>query len=159
MSFRDRNDRPQRGVRIDNAAGDSRLMDARPPTETPGSSPIKRVKNETTPEHAVLRIKKRTRGWEPVPRALQISKVLLTSHDKEMFKIFVGQDEHEINTPKISYQRVVELYLGQGGKPSKRHAPANRASRIARFEAAVLDRASVGGFCSSRGRVKELLRL
>jgi Multiubiquitin len=40
------------------------------------------------------------------------------SHDKEKFKIFVGQDEHEINTPKISYQRVVELYLGQGGKPS-----------------------------------------
>jgi hypothetical protein len=42
----------------------------RPPTETPTSSPLKRAKNETTPEHAVLRIKKRTRGWEPVPRAL-----------------------------------------------------------------------------------------
>jgi hypothetical protein len=33
-------------------------------------SPLERVKSETTPEHAVLRIKKRTRGWEPVPRAL-----------------------------------------------------------------------------------------
>ena len=45
-------------------------MDARPPTETPASSPLKRVKSESAPGHAVLRIKKRTRGWEPVPRAL-----------------------------------------------------------------------------------------
>jgi len=42
----------------------------RPPTETPASSPLKRVNSESTPEHDVLRIKKRTRGWEPVPRAL-----------------------------------------------------------------------------------------
>jgi hypothetical protein len=45
-------------------------MDARPPTETAASSPIERVKSESTPGHAVLRIKKQTRGWEPVPRAL-----------------------------------------------------------------------------------------
>jgi hypothetical protein len=45
-------------------------MDDRPPTETAASSPIERVKSESTPGHAVLRIKKRTRGWEPVPRAL-----------------------------------------------------------------------------------------
>jgi hypothetical protein len=43
---------------------------ARPPIETPGSSPLKRVYGESTPEHDVLRIKKRTRGWEAVPRAL-----------------------------------------------------------------------------------------
>jgi hypothetical protein len=45
-------------------------MDVRPPTETSASSPLKRVKSESTPGHAVLRIKERTRGWEPVPRAL-----------------------------------------------------------------------------------------
>jgi hypothetical protein len=32
---------------------------------------LERVKSKSTPGHAVLlRIKKRTRGWEPVPRAL-----------------------------------------------------------------------------------------
>jgi hypothetical protein len=45
-------------------------MDAKPPTETPASSPLKRVRSESAPEHAVLRIEKRTGGWEPVPRAL-----------------------------------------------------------------------------------------
>jgi hypothetical protein len=45
-------------------------MDARPPTETAASSPIELIKSESTPGHAVLRIKKRTRGWEPVPRVL-----------------------------------------------------------------------------------------
>lgn len=45
-------------------------MDVRPPAETPASSPLERVKSKSTPEHAVLRIKERTRGWEPVPRAL-----------------------------------------------------------------------------------------
>jgi hypothetical protein len=38
--------------------------------------------------------------------------------DKHKFKIFVGQDEHEIDTDTISYERVVDLYLGQGGKAS-----------------------------------------
>jgi hypothetical protein len=38
--------------------------------------------------------------------------------DKHKFVIFVGQDEHEIDTDTISYERVVDLYLGQGGKPS-----------------------------------------
>ena len=42
----------------------------RPPTETPASSPSKRVSSESTPEHDLFRIKKRPRGWEPVPRAL-----------------------------------------------------------------------------------------
>jgi Multiubiquitin len=43
------------------------------------------------------------------------------SDDKEKFQIYVNQDEHEINTRKISYERVVELYLGEGGKPSKEY--------------------------------------
>jgi hypothetical protein len=35
--------------------------------------------------------------------------------------IFVNQDEHEIDTDKISYARVVDLYLGEGGAPSKEY--------------------------------------
>jgi hypothetical protein len=38
--------------------------------------------------------------------------------DKRKFKIYVGEDEHEIDTETISYERVVDLYLGQGGKSS-----------------------------------------
>lgn len=37
---------------------------------------------------------------------------------KHKFNIFVNQDEHEIDTFSISYERVVELYLGQGGTSS-----------------------------------------
>lgn len=41
---------------------------------------------------------------------------------KEMkFKIFVNEDEHEIDTHKISYVRVVDLYLGEGGAASKEY--------------------------------------
>jgi pyridoxine 5'-phosphate synthase PdxJ len=32
--------------------------------------------------------------------------------------IFVNQDKHEIDTTTITYVRVIELYLGEGGKPS-----------------------------------------
>ena len=38
--------------------------------------------------------------------------------DKNKFKIYVGEDEHEIDTDTISYERVVDLYLGQGGASS-----------------------------------------
>ena len=40
---------------------------------------------------------------------------------EKRFKIFVNQDEHEIDTHKISYERVVDLYLGEGGAPSKEY--------------------------------------
>jgi hypothetical protein len=43
------------------------------------------------------------------------------SDEKEKFKIFVNQDQHGIDTGKISYERVVDLYLGEGGKPSKEY--------------------------------------
>lgn len=43
------------------------------------------------------------------------------NEQKRKFKIFVNQDEHEINTSSISYERVVELYLGQGGAISKEY--------------------------------------
>lgn len=43
-------------------------------------------------------------------------------HVKEKkFKIFVNEDEHEIDTHEISYERVVDLYLGEGGAPSKEY--------------------------------------
>ncbi len=40
---------------------------------------------------------------------------------EEKVKIFVNQDEHEIDTHTISYALVVDLYLGEGGAPSKEH--------------------------------------
>jgi hypothetical protein len=43
------------------------------------------------------------------------------SDDKEKVKIWVNEDQHEINTEKISYSRVVDLYLGQGGTSSKEY--------------------------------------
>ncbi len=43
------------------------------------------------------------------------------SDEKEKFKIFVNQDQHDIDTGKISHERVVDLYLGEGGKPSKEY--------------------------------------
>jgi len=39
----------------------------------------------------------------------------------EKERIYVNQDEHEIGTHKISYERVVDLYLGEGGKPSQEY--------------------------------------
>jgi hypothetical protein len=39
--------------------------------------------------------------------------------DEEKVKIYVNQDQHEINTHRVSYERVVDLYLGQGGTSSK----------------------------------------
>jgi hypothetical protein len=35
--------------------------------------------------------------------------------EAQKFQIFVNRDSHEINTHTITYDRVVELYLGQGG--------------------------------------------
>lgn len=39
----------------------------------------------------------------------------------ETLQIFVNEDHHEINTDEISYERVVDLYLGEGGTPSKEY--------------------------------------
>ena len=40
---------------------------------------------------------------------------------RKVRKIFVNQDEHEIDTHTISYARVVDLYLGEGGAPSREY--------------------------------------
>ena len=39
-------------------------------------------------------------------------------YSQEMFEILVNGDDHEIDTKDITYARVVDLYLGSGGKPS-----------------------------------------
>jgi hypothetical protein len=39
-------------------------------------------------------------------------------YSQEMFEILVNGDDHEIDTRDIAYARVVDLYLGSGGKPS-----------------------------------------
>jgi hypothetical protein len=51
-------------------------------------------------------------------RGISIVQARWHVSDKHKFKIFVGQDQHEIDTDTISYERVVDLYLGQGGKAS-----------------------------------------
>jgi hypothetical protein len=56
------------------------------------------------------------------------------SNEREKTEIFVNEDKHEINTKKINYERVVDLYLGEGGKPSAEylvkysHGPAENPS-------------------------------
>jgi len=42
-------------------------------------------------------------------------------YSQKVFEIFVNSDEHEIDTHTITYARVVDLYLGQGGKPSNEY--------------------------------------
>lgn len=39
----------------------------------------------------------------------------------ERLKIYVNENEHQIDTHEISYERVVDLYLGEGGKPSQEY--------------------------------------
>lgn len=56
------------------------------------------------------------------------------SAEQKKTKIYVNQDLHEIETHNISYERVVELYLGEGGAPSKQyvikysHGPSDNPS-------------------------------
>jgi hypothetical protein len=42
-------------------------------------------------------------------------------YSQEVTEIRVNGDEHEIETKDIDYARVVELYLGSGGKPSNEY--------------------------------------
>ena len=55
-------------------------------------------------------------------------------YSQKMFDILVNSDDHEIDTKKITYARVVDLYLGSGGKPSNEylvkysHGPASNPS-------------------------------
>lgn len=42
-------------------------------------------------------------------------------YSQKVFEILVNGDEHEIDTKQIDYARVVDLYLGSGGKPSNEY--------------------------------------
>jgi len=58
----------------------------------------------------------------------------MNGEKEKTVKIFVNQDEHQIETEKISYVRVVDLYLGQGGAEAKEylikysHGPSDNPS-------------------------------
>jgi len=41
--------------------------------------------------------------------------------EKKKYEIFVNDDKHEIETHTITYERVVDLYLGEGKPPSKQY--------------------------------------
>ena len=60
---------------------------------------------------------------ERVPR--DETEVRLTEdehfYSREAFDILVNGDEHEIDTSEISYARVVDLYVGSGGKASNEY--------------------------------------
>lgn len=55
-------------------------------------------------------------------------------HSSKVISILVNGDEHDVDLKEISYTRVVELYLGSGGKPSNEylvkysHGPAENPS-------------------------------
>jgi hypothetical protein len=55
-------------------------------------------------------------------------------YSQKVFSIFVNTDEHDVEKNEISYAGVVELYLGDGGKPSNEylikysHGPAENPS-------------------------------
>jgi Multiubiquitin len=55
-------------------------------------------------------------------------------YSQKAFSIFVNTDEHDVEKKHISYAQVVELYLGDGGKPSNEylikysHGPAENPS-------------------------------
>ncbi|MFC0590929.1 multiubiquitin domain-containing protein [Novosphingobium aquiterrae] len=53
------------------------------------------------------------------------SEVRLTAdahfYSQEAIDILVNGDDHEIDTKEITYERVVELYLGSGGKASNEY--------------------------------------
>jgi len=55
-------------------------------------------------------------------------------YSQKVFDILVNGDDHEIDTKEITYGRVVDLYLGSGGKPSNEylvkysHGPAENPS-------------------------------
>ncbi len=42
-------------------------------------------------------------------------------YSEKVFSILVNGDEHDVDTKEISYARVVDLYLGSGGKPSNEY--------------------------------------
>ncbi|MER9741706.1 MULTISPECIES: multiubiquitin domain-containing protein [unclassified Mesorhizobium] len=60
---------------------------------------------------------------EPIPRDETPIHLTQDQHfySQKVFDILVNGDDHEIDTKEITYARVVDLYLGQGGKPSNEY--------------------------------------
>jgi len=73
---------------------------------------------------------------ERVPRDETVAHLTVDEHfySQKVLDILVNGDDHEIDTKEITYARVVELYLGSGGKPSNEylvkysHGPAENPS-------------------------------
>jgi hypothetical protein len=71
-----------------------------------------------------------------IPRDETVVHLTADEHfySQKAFEILVNGDDHEIDTKEITYARVVELYLGSGGKPSNEylvkysHGPAENPS-------------------------------
>ncbi len=57
---------------------------------------------------------------ERIPRDETLIRLTQDEHlyNEQLFDILVNGDDHEIYTKEITYARVVDLYLGSGGKPS-----------------------------------------
>jgi hypothetical protein len=60
---------------------------------------------------------------ERIPRDESLIHLTLDEHfySQKVFDILVNGDDHVIDTNEITYARVVELYLGSGGKPSNEY--------------------------------------
>ena len=57
---------------------------------------------------------------ELIPRDETLIHLTRDAHfySQKVFEILVNGDDHEIDTKEITYARVVDLYVGSGGKPS-----------------------------------------
>lgn len=57
-------------------------------------------------------------------------------YSQELIEILVNGDEHQVETRDITYTRVVDLYVGSGGKPSNEylvkysHGPRGNVSGV-----------------------------
>ena len=60
---------------------------------------------------------------ERIPRDETPIHLTLDQHfyGGKVYEISVNGDDHEIDTDQITYARVVDLYLGEGGKPSNEY--------------------------------------
>jgi len=60
---------------------------------------------------------------ERIPRDDTVVHLTADEHfySQKVFDILVNGDDHEVDTKEITYARVVDLYLGSGGKPSNEY--------------------------------------
>ncbi len=60
---------------------------------------------------------------ERIPRDETILQLTSDAHfySQEFIEILVNGDDHELDTRDITYARIVDLYVGSGGKPSNEY--------------------------------------